>query len=154
MEFFSTKRIAAELESLADAVSTLEAQLFEKRLFGIATLVLELFDTTDVQHVRVAVTEHQNPNMFDMAGDERWLHCSVVVQPGNRYLEVPGALFPARKLGEGSFEASRDDAVIAQTLPMWRENKELACLRLSQHLQTLFHTVQHRTCVEVLTKTR
>lgn len=150
MELFNTKRVAAELEYLTAAISTMEMLLYEKRLLGIATLVLELFESTDAQQVRIAVTEHENPNMFDMPGEERWLHCSVVVQPGNRYLDVPGTLFPARKLGEGSFEASRDDALIAETLPLWRENKELARLRLSQHLEALFHTVQHRTCVEVL----
>lgn len=153
MEFFNTNSIAGELESLSEAIATMKSQLSEKSLFGIATLILELFEQPDIQSVRVAVTEQQNPNMFeDMVGEERWLHCSVTVQPGDRLLNVPPGIFPAHKLSEGLFEAQRTDPLIQETFAMWRQNQELARLRLAQHLRSCFRTVLHRACVNVITQ--
>lgn len=153
LEFFNTNTIAAELESLEHAISTMELQLSQKSLFGIATLILELFQMPNTEGVRIAITEHQTPNMFeDMVGEERWIHVSVLVQPGNRLLDVTENLFPARKLSEGCFEAQRNDPIIQETLAMWGQNHELAQLRLAQHLIGHFRTVAHRTGVAVLKK--
>ncbi len=153
MEFFHTKQIADELEGLSHAISSVKHQLFEKRLFGIATLVIELFEKHGIESVRVAVTEQQVPPMFpDAAGEDRWLHVSVTVQPGDELLDVPSQLFPAQVLSEGAFEASRSDPIITETLEMWKKNQDVARLQLALHLQTCFQIVLRRDGVNVLTQ--
>lgn len=152
MQFFHTQTTAQELEALSEAIAVMNGQLRERRLFGIASLILELFTETDAQEIRIAITEQQHPNMFDMPGEERWLHCSVTVQPGDRLLDVPSTIFQPSVLGESDVRIARTDAIIEETLPMSKVNHEMARLRLSQHLQPLFQTILHRVGVNLVTQ--
>lgn len=155
-EFFRTNQAAARLGDLQDAVVTMQGELRNLRMTGLATAILEILTnnpTTDA--VRIAITQEEAPLMAPAVGETRWLHCGVTLEPQGTLVDLPLNSIPASVVGEGGFRAERKDPRIQELLAIFGEDetspRAQAVFMLAQEMDRSFMNVFHAGTTNFLT---
>lgn len=154
-EFFHTDRAAARLGDLQDAVVTLQGELRNLRMTGLATAILEMLtNNPKTDAVRIAITQQELPLLLSPAvGENRWLHCGVTLEPQGTLVELPINSIPASVVGEGEFRAERKDPRIQELLVIFGEleTQDEAVFILAKQMNRSFMNVFHAGTTNFLT---
>ncbi len=152
MDLFNTKEASQRLMSLEEAIHTMQAELRAQRMLALATAVLELLvSRQDAQAVRVAITEQTSDQMFPGPGAHRTLHCKVSLLPAGHAVELPCSVVPALVVGEGDFEAKREDPNVQELLDLYNNQPEVAVFKMSQLMDPCFLPVMHSAETNIVT---
>jgi hypothetical protein len=155
-KFFHTNQAAERLGDLQDAVVTLQSELRNLRMTGLATAILELLtNKPDVAAVRIAITQEEAPLLTPAVGENRWLHCSISLEPQGTLVDLPISAIPASLIGEGEFRAERKSPRIDELLALFGEDEDSsraqAVFVLAQSMDSSFMHVFHASTTNVLT---